>query len=79
MARSDRYVILSKPAFGTFIYTIFDFEDKWIAPDSFVFGLYDYNKKEEAEEALKALETGDAELSRRHGISFEQYAWKFED
>ena len=73
MAKSDRYMIFSKPMFGTFLYTIFDFEDEWIAPDNLVFGLYDYNKREGAEEALKDLEDGEIELSRRRGISFDQY------
>lgn len=77
MAKSDRYAILSKPCFGKALYTIFDFKDEWIAPDNLVFGMYDYNKKEDAEEALKALQTGDIELSRRHGISFYDYTNQF--
>ena len=78
MAKSDRYMIFSKNYFDTFIYTIFDFDEKWIAPDNLVFGMYDYDKKEEAEEALKALENGELELSRRRGISFEKYIREFE-
>lgn len=76
MAKSDRYMIFSKPVFGTFLYTIFDFEDRWIAPDNLVFEAYDFNVREEAEEALKALEDGELELSRRRGISFDQYITK---
>lgn len=77
MARDERYVILSKRCFNTFLYTIFDFEEEWIAPDNLIFGIYDYDKKEDAERALKALQTGDIELSRRRGISFEKYVWLF--
>ena len=73
MAKSERYVILSKPCFGKALYTIFDFEDEWIGPDNLVFGIYDYNKREDAEEALKDLEKGEMEISRRHGISFDYY------
>lgn len=77
MAKSDRYMIFSKPMFGESLYSIFDFEDEWLAPDNLVFGIYDYNKREDAEEALKALENGEIELSRRHGISFEEYKTRF--
>ncbi len=79
MARSERFVILSKPCFGKALYTIFDFEDKWIAPDNLIFGIYDYNDKEDTEEALKNLELGELELSRRRGISFFWYSARFED
>ena len=77
MAKDDRYMIFSKPVFGTFLYTIFDFEDRWIAPDNLIFGLYHYDKREEAEKALKALEDGEIELSRRRGISFDRYIMEY--
>lgn len=73
MARDERYVILSKPCFGKSLYTIFDFIDGWLAPDNFVFGMFDYNDREDTEEALEYLEKGEMELSRRHGISFDEY------
>ena len=79
MAKSDRYMIFSKNYFDTFIYTIFDFEDRWIGPDNLVFECYDFRVKEEAEEALKALEDGELELSRRRGISFDQYIKRLPD
>ena len=35
--------------------------------------------KKDAEKALKALQTGDIELSRRRGISFEKYIWLYDN
>jgi len=78
MARSKRFVILSKPCFGKALYTIFDFKDKWIAPDNLVFGCYDYLSREDCEKALEALEKGELELSFRHGLSFGAYSSRFE-
>lgn len=79
MARSVRFVILSKPCFGKALYTIFDFKDTWIAPDNLVFGCYDYLSREDCEKALEALEKGELELSFRHGISFGAYSSRFEE
>ena len=79
MARSKRFVILSKPCFGEALYTIFDFKDRWIAPDNLVFGCYDYLSREDCEEALEALEKGELELSFRHGLSFGAYSSRFEE
>ena len=78
MSRSERFVILSKPCFGKALYTIFDFEDKWIAPDNLIFGMFDYNDREDTQEALEYLEKGEIELSRRHGISFDYYSAKYQ-
>lgn len=67
MARDDRYIICTKPCFGTVLYFIIDLEDKWRAPDDRVF-CSGYETKEECEERLSELQTGEIALSRRMGI-----------
>lgn len=73
MAKSERFVILSKICFGKPLYTIVDFKEEWMGPDFLVFGIYDYSNTEDCEKAIKDLEKGKLQISRRHGISFETY------
>jgi len=74
MARSDRYIIFSKPCFGKSLYTIMDFEEQWMGPDDRIFSCYDYRDLKECEEAIKALENKEMGVSQRRGISFDCYA-----
>ena len=73
MARSERFVILSKNCFGKPLYTIIDLKEKWMGPDFLIFGIYDYSNTEDCKKAVEALEKGDLEISRRKGMSFETY------
>ena len=73
MARSERFVILSKNCFGQPLYTIVDLQDEWMGPDSLIFGLYDYSDKDDCKKVIKALENKDFEISYRRGLSFENY------
>jgi len=65
IARSDNFIILNKPFNlrkdfdGSPIvqYSIFDLTQMKCNRDNLVFGIYDYGKKEDCEEALKRLET----------------------
>lgn len=79
MARDARYIILTKNCFGKPLYTILDLEYEWMGPDYMVFGIYDYSDRSDCEEALRALQKGELEISRRRGISFEEYEAKFEE
>lgn len=77
MARDARYIILTKNCFGKPLYTILDLEYEWLGPDNMVFGIYDYSDRSDCEEALAALQKGELEISRRRGISFEEYESRF--
>ena len=77
MARSERFVILSKQCFGNPLYTIVDFREEWMGPDCLIFGDYDYSDPKDCERAIKDLEKGELKISIRHGISFETYGKKY--
>ena len=66
-ARDDRYIICTKPCFGTVLYFIVDLKERWRAPDNMVF-CFGYETKEQCEERLAELQRGEIELSRRRGI-----------
>lgn len=67
MARDDRYIICTKPCFGTVLYFIIDLVEKWRAPDNMVF-CSGYETKQECDERLQELQSGEIELSVRRGI-----------
>jgi hypothetical protein len=83
-ARSNRYVILTKPfnARKTYLYSIVDLEQKIRGRDNLIFGFcfidkngeisQNYNCKEGAEEAIKMLEKGEMEVSHRHHKKLEK-------
>ena len=50
------------------IYSILDFKENRRGPDNYIFGMYDYWSKEDCELCIKDLESGQVEISRRHGI-----------
>lgn len=77
MARSDRYIILSKKCFGKALYTIVDLEFEEMGPDNLIFGIYDYCDPKDCKEALKDLEEGEIEISRRHQLSFDEYCFRY--
>lgn len=58
------------------VYSLLDFKEKVKAPDNYVFGVFNYFKKEDCENAIKKLENGEMELSRRNraalNIDFER-------
>ena len=66
-ARDERYIICTKPCFGTVLYFIVDLVDKWRAPDDMVF-CFGYETDDDCQERLKDLQTGVARLSVRRGI-----------
>lgn len=66
-ARDDRYIICTKPCFGTVLYFIVDLKERWRAPDNMVF-CFGYETKEQCEERLAELQRGEIELSQRRGI-----------
>ena len=78
MARSERFVILSKQCFGKPLYTIVDLKEEWMGPDYLIFGDYDYSSPKDCERAVKDLESGELEISRRRGMSFYSYISKGE-
>lgn len=73
MARSERFVILSKNCFGNPLYTIVDLQDEWMGPDNLIFGLYDYSNENDCKKAIDDLEIEDLGISCRRGLSFENY------
>lgn len=66
-ARDDRYIICTKPCFGTVLYFIADLKERWRAPDNMVF-CFGYETEEQCKERLAELQSGKIELSRRRGI-----------
>ena len=66
-ARDERYIICTKPCFGTVLYFIVDLVDKWRAPDDMIF-CFGYETDDECQERLKELQTGVTRLSVRRGI-----------
>lgn len=67
MARNERYIICTKNCFGKPLYFIVDLVNKWRAPDNMVF-CFGYENKEQCEERLKELVSGEIELSTRRGV-----------
>ena len=65
--RDDRYIICTKPCFGTVLYFIVDLKERWRAPDNMVF-CSGYETEEQCKERLAELQSGKIELSRRRGI-----------
>lgn len=53
---------------GEPIYSLLDFEKEKRAPSNMIFNPYDYWSKEDCCKCVKALDDGEHELSRRHGI-----------
>lgn len=66
-ARDDRYIICTKPCFGTVLYFIVDLKERWRAPDNMVF-CSGYETEEQCKERLAELQSGEIELSCRRGI-----------
>ncbi|MBB1578520.1 MAG: hypothetical protein HG424_000850 [candidate division SR1 bacterium] len=60
---------MAKPfyAIKNFIYSIIDLQQGRMGPDNILFRWYDYLKREDAERAIKDLESGDLEISERRG------------
>lgn len=67
--RNKRFIIIAKPfyAIKNFIYSIIDLQQGRMWPDNRLFGWYDYLKREDAERAIKDLESWDLEISERRG------------
>lgn len=66
-ARDERYIICTKPYFGTVLYFIVDLKERWRAPDNRVF-CFGYETNEQCNERLKELQRGQIKLSVRRGI-----------
>lgn len=74
IARSDNFIIFTKPynlQKDVVQYTIFDLTQMKCNRDNLVFGIYDYSKVEDCEEALLALENSLLEENDRKEIQFE--------
>lgn len=67
-ARNKRYIIMSKP-FNLhgykFAYSIIDIENMEMSRSNIIFDNTNYLDEEECKEAIKLLESGEMELSRR--------------
>lgn len=48
------------------VYSILDFESGMRSSDDYVFGVFDYFKERDCKKAIKYLESGKMDLSRRH-------------
>ena len=66
-ARDNRYIICTKPCFGTVLYFIVDLKEKWRGPDNMIF-CSGYESDDECRERLLELQTGRIQLSMRRGI-----------
>lgn len=74
ISRNDRYIIVAKPynlQKNCCKYSILDLENMECSTDNLVFGIYDYLDKKDCKEALKDLENGEMELSRRRVAKIE--------
>lgn len=66
-ARGERYIVLTRPCFGSYLYTVIDLQEGVRGPDdSWGTG---YESGEEIAEALAKLEAGDAAISQRRALS----------
>ena len=70
MARDERFIICmqSYNPKRTWQYFIVDLERQLRGPDNLVFTIYDYGTEEGCQKALKALQSGDLEVSRRRSL-----------
>lgn len=81
---SENYFIATRPFFSDVLYTICHKDsagfERWhgdgygiekdlpyIGPDNYVFGNYDY--KDDCDDAIKELESGEMEVSERRGVA----------
>lgn len=79
IARSDHFIIVNKPynlrkdydGSPLVQYSILDLTQMKCNHDNLIFGLYDYSKLEDCEEALLALENSLLDESDRKSIKFE--------
>lgn len=81
-AVSENYFIATRPFFGDAMYTICHKANAgfnhngiipdlpYIGPDNYVFGNYDY--KDDCDDAIKELESGEMEVSVRNGVALYQ-------
>lgn len=69
-ARDDRYIICTKPCFGTVLYFIVDLEYKWRGPDNMLF-CSGYETDDDCKERLEELQRGTIEVSARRGIALD--------
>lgn len=69
-ARDNRYIICTKPCFGTVLYFIVDLEDKRRDPDNMIFCL-GYETDDDCKERLEELQRGTIEVSTRRGIALD--------
>ena len=53
------------------VYSLLDFQENVKAPDNLILEYFDYSNEEDCEEAIKWLEQGKMELSRRNRIDLE--------
>jgi len=66
-AANDRFAIMTKPHFKTYLYTITDLQRRVRGPCNLVFGLPCHvDSPEGAREALAMIEAGEMEVSYRH-------------
>ena len=50
------------------VYSLIDFQDEKKAPSNLIFNMYDFFSKKDCVKVVADLESGDIELSRRHGV-----------
>ena len=75
MARNERFAIMTKPfnAKRTYLYTIADLKRGVRGPCNLIFGLpCDVNTSEGANEALRAIEQGEMEVSFRRCVDLSE-------
>lgn len=74
-ARNDRFIIMTKPfnLRKTYLYTIADLESGVRGACNLIFGMsYDVDTPEGANEALRWLESGRMEVSRRNCVNLSE-------
>lgn len=70
VSEDGKWVIASKKAFGSSLYTIINTEEKIAGTDNWILGRFDYNNIEECQEVLKELIKGKTEISRRRQVKY---------
>ena len=72
-ACDDRYLICTKPynLKYTVLYTIVDLKKNIRGTDWWIFGIYDYRMKDECEQCLRDLNSGETEISKRNRVELE--------
>ena len=65
VSEDEKWIVASKRAMGSFLYSIINTKEKVVGTDDYIFGKFDYNKIEDCEKALQELINETTKIGRR--------------